>query len=172
MAIALLAVAWSLIPTFSGRHPTPHGQTYLYGNVPDSYDSQVYFAFIDQNAQGHVLYKNLFTSEPQKAVLFHPLWLILGGVERWSGWTAPAVYTGARAMFGLGLVMVIYLIIAHFLHSPRWRFAALAMVIFGGGFGGLILTIFYHGRQLVGLYSAWTSLHFLPVDVTLSAGFT
>lgn len=171
-AIGLLAASWSLVPTLMGLHQTPPGQTYLWTNVPDVNDSQVYYAFIDQNATGQVLYRNVFTGEPQGAFLFHPLWLALGGVERLTGWAASVVFTVARAVLGLVLVGLIYVFISHWIETPRWRMTALAITTFGAGLGGMTLLTTLTHHPLISLYTQPAIFHQLPIDLTYSAGFT
>src|SRR5262245_54169880 len=105
--LALIAVGLSLWPTLHGFWVHPPGQQYVSTIVPDMDDGPVYFGFIEQNSQGHFFYRNVFTSEAQHAVLWNPLWFLLGTLKWVSGWSAPMVFLVGRIVFGLGLVSLI-----------------------------------------------------------------
>lgn len=169
--IALIAVALSCFPILTGLQQR-NGDQYLFANVPDTSDTQVYFAFIDQNAQGHILYKNLFTSEDQRGVLFNPLWLVLGGVERVTHMSAVEVFTATRAVFGWLLVLLIYYLISHFIQRPAWRTVAFTVAVFGGGLGGILLLIYHADPRLVWIQTQTPILRSLTADITYAAGFT
>jgi hypothetical protein len=170
--VALVAIAWSFWPTYTGLKQAPIDSRYLYTNIPDTSDTQVYFAFIDQNAAGHTLYRNLFTSEPQRAVLFNPLWWLLGTIQRFTGQTPEAVFTAARLVLGGGLVVLLYVLIAHWVHQLRWRAITLLTTVFGGGFGGLFYLLRSGDPRLVWIQTQTPLLQSLPADVTHAAAFT
>ncbi len=172
VVVAVVAAGWSLWPTITGLRQAPAGQQYLYSNIPDTSDTQIYYAFIDQNARGHVVYKNLFTSEPQKAVLFNPLWLTLGTIERLTGYPADVVFTSARVLGGLLLVMAIFYVISHFFQQPRWRWITFLAAVFGGGLGGLLLLIHHSDPRLVWIQTQTPILRSLPSDLTYAISFT
>lgn len=169
--VAIVAVGLALVPVLIGAHRTPPGQTYLYTNVPDVFDGQIYYAFINENARGHPLYTNIFTSEPQRAVLFDPLWALLGAAVRFGHLSAQTAFFGANVIGGLALILVIWYLLCHFF-SGRWRWICLGLVLLGGGFGGLDLLTVRAGSKLIGLLADPATIRFLPADITQPAGFT
>lgn len=169
--IALFMALWASGPTFVGYLHAPTGQEYLATNIPDVFDSQVYYGFIAENARGHALYTNLFTSEPQRATLFHPLWLGLGLLSRLTGWTAPAVSIGANIGFGIGVALLLWYLVSHFV-GGGWRFITYALVLAGGGLGGLVLTTWRTGSTFIDLLVRPEALRTLPADLTHPGGFT
>jgi len=54
------------------------GYYYTGVNFSAGGDKTVYLSYMEQARQGQWLFKNLFTSEAQQALLFSPLWLVLG----------------------------------------------------------------------------------------------
>src|SRR5687767_8050814 len=51
----------------------------------NSDDHGVYFAWIRQARDGHLLFRNLFTTEPQRGIYLHIYFLALGGLSRLTG---------------------------------------------------------------------------------------
>lgn len=170
--VGVVVSAWTLWPTLTGLRQAPPQSQYLYTNVPDTSDTQVYFAFIDQNATGHALYRNIFTSEPQRAVLFNPLWLLLGGLAHFFRASPEIIFTVTRVVGGIGLVLLVYAAIAHWIAEPRWRLAALVLVVVGGGFGGLLLALRTGDPRLVWIQTQTPLLRSLPADVTYAVAYT
>lgn len=166
--LAVVAGSWPWLTAQANQLP---GSTWLGTNIPDVLDSQVYYAFIQANADGQTLYANLFTSETQSVVLFHPLWWLLGRVVAWTGWSPVTVFWGAKAIFGLGLIFFLYYLVARFFVAARWRLLALGLAIFGGGLGSIALLGLSVHPGLIWIYQRTDLASVLPIDVTYSAGY-
>ena len=83
---------------------TPQG--YHFTGVLSAYDDTfTYFAWIRQNADGHLLLRDLFTSEPQPREFFLPLWNVIGFTARLTGASVALTFHIARLLAGLLLLM-------------------------------------------------------------------
>lgn len=102
---------------------------------PGSADTNVYFSNIKQAEQGKVFAENLFTSEPQRGSLFHPLWLFLGWITGLFHLSIPFVYHIARALLGVAFLLVLYRIVAKLFSDTRGRLTALLLLAFSSGLG-------------------------------------
>ncbi|GEM_PF-4828876 len=165
--LAALIGSWPWILSAWRAHT---GLVYLGTNIPDVLDSQVYYAFI-QGSASHGAYANLFTSVAQPAALWNPLWWLLGQIVRFSGLTPVTVFWAAKAILGVGLVMMIYRLAAVVFQAARWRLVALGLAVFGGGFGWLALLALHQHAGLVWLYQRTDLISVLPTDLTYSAGY-
>lgn len=167
MALVTL-ISW---PTVTGIRNTPPGMTYLGTNVPDVLDSQVYYAFIQANADGQTLYTNQFTAEDQPSVLFNPLWWSLGRLAKLTNWSPVEVFLVAKIVFGSLLIFGLYRIISIFITVARWRLLGLVLAVFSGGLGWLALYGLTAQPGLIWAYQDPAIVSSLPIDLTYSAGY-
>lgn len=93
-----------------------------------------YLSFVSQAREGKILFKNLYTSEDQKAVIFRPVFLITGWVSRvfdLEPWVATHLL---RVLAAVGLVGVVYWFVGLFRVGRRRKLATL-IILFGSGWG-------------------------------------
>ncbi len=166
--VTILVASW---PWLTAGRNQPADTTYLGTNIPDVLDSQVYYAFIQANADGSTRYANLFTSEAQPAALVNPLWWLLGRVVAGTGLTVVTVFWVAKAVAGLGLIIFLYRLIAVFISAAPWRLVALGLAVFGSGLGWLALLGLGGHPGLIWAYQRADLVTTLPVDLTYPAGF-
>lgn len=169
--VAAVLVLLSLLPTLFGLWREPAGHRFLYNTVPDIEDTQVYLSFIDQNASGHVLYPNLYTSEAQRPTFFHPLWLLLGGFERLFGLSPAVVYTLSRLALGVVLVFVIYWTTSFIFTQVGWRRVATLMAVWASGLGGWVVGITLSHDTFVSYLLHPKIFQSLPIDLSSTAAF-
>lgn len=100
-------------------------------------DLPVYFSYINQAKEGHFFLHDLHTIEPERYGTINLFWWGLGQKARIFNISPQAVFHTSRLLLMPFLVFSLYLLIAEFLTSARSRVAALALIIFGSGFGGL-----------------------------------
>lgn len=84
------------------RTPAGHTFTGVLGAYDDTF---TYFAWIRQSADGHVLLRDLFTSEPQPREFFLPLWSLIGFAARVTGASVAVMFHIARLLAALLLLM-------------------------------------------------------------------
>lgn len=174
LLVVFMAVALSVLtalPWLNASRQQPPNTTYLGTNVPDILDSQVYYAFIQANADGNSLYRNTFTSETQPAVLFNPLWWTLGRIVDVTKLSPVTIFWVFKAVSTMVLVFLLHSVLLYYFSSPQWRLLALFLIVFGGGIGGLFLAGLPEFNGLVSVYQNTAITPTLPVDVTYSAGF-
>jgi hypothetical protein len=129
-------------------------------------DCYSYLAKMRQGAEGAWLFRIAYTPEPHRRALFFPFHLLLGKVAA----LLPGgdlttrmvfVYHGARLIFGMVLLLMVYRFLAAFTEWVAVRRLAWLMVTFGGGLGWLLVVVGKPG---------W--LGSMPLDFILPEGFT
>lgn len=115
---------------------TPPGMKYqwLLFN-PD--EPNVHLAWMRQAFEGHLLFLDPFTTEPQKATFFHALFLKLGALARVGHLPLVGVYHAFRLISGVLLLHSLYWLAAHFFRSVRIRRMALWVAVCSSGWGWL-----------------------------------
>ena len=98
-------------------------------------DKPVYISQIEQARQGHILFKNLYTSEPQVARFFAPVWLILGWLGKLTSLSNMAVFHLSRLILAAGFLLLLYLFITKFFSKIRHRQLAFLTLSLSAGFG-------------------------------------
>jgi hypothetical protein len=129
-------------------------------------DCYSYLAKMRQGAGGAWLFRIAYTPEPHPGALFFPFHLLLGkAAALLPGGDLTArmvcVYHGARVIFGLGLLLTVYRLLAAFTERVAVRRLAWLMVTFSGGLGWLLVALGQPG---------W--LGSMPLDFILPEGFT
>ena len=74
----------------------------------NSDDHGVYFAWMRQAVDGKVLFRNLFTTEPQRGIYLHAYFLALGQLARIPGLDVPLAYHLGRLIFGALTLVLVY----------------------------------------------------------------
>ncbi len=140
---------------------------WLGDTIQNSSDVAVYLSYLRQGADGHVLLKNLFATEPH-AARFDLVWSLLGLVAR-TGIPIVAVHELARVVFALLLLFAI----TAGARSLTTRHARLATVLAVGGVGfGWLYSIWLGAENLwrPGLYAAADVVTEFSVAPTLLGG--
>lgn len=100
LALAIVTTLPYVLATL--RTPAEHTFTGVLGAYDDTF---TYFAWIRQGADGHVLLRDLFTSESQPQEFFLPLWSIIGFAARVTGAPVAVIFHVARLLAALLLLM-------------------------------------------------------------------
>jgi len=129
--VCLALVVTTSVPYVYCRLTAPPGQVFG-GLVLNIADSNVYFMWMRQIADGAVLCRDLTTTDPQRPFFLNSLWLLLGVIGR-SGVSLAALYEAARIIFMVLQVVALYALLGVFLPQPRLRRVALVAICFGGG---------------------------------------
>ncbi|MCI0657494.1 MAG: hypothetical protein L0170_10555, partial [Acidobacteria bacterium] len=96
-------------------------------------DNNVYLGLMRQAAEGRTLFTNNFTPEPNPPALFNFLYLSLGRLSGWMGWSLDFTHRLFGAVSIVLLVLTAYSFIATGIRRPFYRRFALMLACFGGG---------------------------------------
>lgn len=133
----LVTIIIVFIPLIYGYINTPNGSDYngMYG--PALCDKHVYYSYIEQVKQGHFLFKDLYSSEPQNRILLNVFWLsagIFGKILKISN--ALTFYLYKIPLIPI-LIIISYLFIALVFRDKIKRKITLIFLLFGSGLGGI-----------------------------------
>jgi hypothetical protein len=97
-------------------------------------DVGMYFSFIRQAADGHVLFINRLTYLPHDPIFLNPQWLLVGWVMAWLGDSGELTFQVWRAAGALALMFGFADLAGLVLRDRLQRAVAMLMFAFGGGF--------------------------------------
>ncbi len=129
----------TLLPYMAGYALSTKEKHFIGLASANSADYNTYFAWMKQAQKGRVLFKIKYTTEPHKAVVFHPLFYAIGALSGFTGFSLLLVSHMARIIFGFLLLFTAYRFISFFLSSVPLRRTAFFLVCFSAGFGGFAL---------------------------------
>ena len=98
-------------------------------------DKPVYISQIEQARRGNILFKNLYTAEPQQARFFAPIWLIIGWFGSLTGISNFISFHLFRILFGIIFLNLLYLFISKYFYKINQRKLAFLILCFSSGFG-------------------------------------
>jgi hypothetical protein len=130
LTCAPYVLVWSLAPA-DGRFP---------GILFNSDDHAVYFAWMRQAADGHLLFRNLFTTDPQRGAYLHVYFLGLGWLSRLPWLDLPLTYHLGRVLFGIVTLALVYRLSAFFAPDVFRRRCVFWTTALSGGLGWLFWT--------------------------------
>lgn len=167
-----LAVAITILvglPTLYGFAIRPVASLYL-GVQYNLDDHMVYAGWMRQAMEGHFLFENRFTTDPQPGLTLHIYYLVLGWIAKLFG--IPLTMTLARLAFTFLSVILLGRLVEYVSDKIYTRKLALTMAVLGGGIGFLVWHNF--GRVIIKPGSDFLSglmLSRLPNDVWQPEGF-
>lgn len=133
--VAIIIMAITMLPYLAGAGMEDGRQFMWLGYNLD--DSCVYLSWMRQAADGATRALNLFTTDPQHGMALNPLFLVLGRIAGWTGIPLIGVYHGARLLFGLTLLLMVWRLLQSFI-TDRWaQWLAFLFVSFSAGLGWL-----------------------------------
>lgn len=135
---SLVAVLLANVPYVYGYFVAEPSRPFL-GDARAFIDTNTYLAWIRQSADGHWLFRDLYTTEPHSRSLFHPLFLVLGRIARATGLSPEVVHGGARVVFGLLFLLLAFRFVAFFVEGRFERRATFVLLSVSGGLGWLHL---------------------------------
>lgn len=136
LLLGSLLLLVSSIPVLQGLANTPEGSSFL--GVPyNAHDASQYLAWIEEARRGGWLFHDPYTSEPQRAVFFHPLFLVLGKIALVTGLGKMLLYNLTRLLAAAFLLWAVFRFTAHFFSDPRARLWAFTLIATSAGLGWL-----------------------------------
>ncbi len=103
----------------------------------NSDDQGVYYSWMKQAQDGRWLFRNLFTTEPQRGAYFHLYFLLLGWLSRLPGLDIPLAYHLGRVVCGTGVLALAYRLGACFTADRFTRRCIFWTVALSAGVGWL-----------------------------------
>ncbi|MCX6785154.1 MAG: hypothetical protein NTV81_04515, partial [Candidatus Komeilibacteria bacterium] len=92
-----------------------------------------YFSFMEQARQGAWSFFNLYSILPQQPYFVHPLWLVLGKLGAWTGFSNLAIYLLAQALFIVIFVYLWRVFLGKILTSKIVNYVFVLSLVIGGG---------------------------------------
>ena len=148
--VAAIIIGLALVtsaPHIAGLIYAGRSQVYLAHIPSNPADTAAYFSDIEQARQGHWLFANLLTSEPQRAVIFHPVWLLLGWLAAVTTVSTPLAFQIGRLLALAGVVFLLYRWLATWCSGQGERWLILIVVATSAGFGWTVGGLNFIGLQ-------------------------
>lgn len=150
LLIAGLVIFFTTLPfLFSQIIQLSSGDYYTNIDFNAGYDKTIYFSYIEQARQGHLFFKNLYTSEPQVARLFFPLWLVLGYLGKILNFNNILIFHLARIIMAFIFLYLLYLFLKKYFSDQVQRIVIFCFLIFSSGFGFIPFIALVLKNQLI-----------------------
>lgn len=103
----------------------------------NSQDVYTYVSFIEQAKNGHLVFQNLYTSEPQKPSLIRPSYLLIGKIAALTHVSSISAYHFARIILSILFFFLLYHFLKLFFEKDAHRLASFALIASSSGLGYL-----------------------------------
>ncbi len=164
LLLSLICIIIISLPFAYGQLIKGEGNFFSGFNFLSPHDGYVYYSYIEQIKQGHILIDDLSSGENYPALMFNPFWLLLGFfAEIFSLSSVWAIFL-FKIIFIPIFILVIYKFLKYFLPEDLKKYANWCSVyaLFVSGFGYYFIKIsllFATKSQLVNNYGV------LPLDL-------
>lgn len=128
-------------------------------------DFSVYYSYIGQAKEGHLIFQDLFTSESHSPFIFNPFWLIIGFLARVFNLSSIAAYQISRILLIFLFVFVLYFFISYFFKKVKSRKYGFIFSIMASGLGGYFMPLIRN------LFNNQITLKNYPMDLWVSEGY-
>jgi len=158
--VAFLLIFITSLPYAYGYLTAPEDTYFLAISGINRSDYANYFSYIEQTKDGHLLFKDLYTTESQPRVILNLFFLGLGIFAKILGLSAIAVFQISRIILIPIFVLILYLFLSFLFKENLKRKLGLIFTCFSAGIGG------------------WLSLYFtfplsqVPIDLWVPEAFT
>jgi len=163
LKVTLVALLLANLPTIVGFIAAPHGTEFSGVSSVAPGDLNVYLSYLEQVQHGHLVFKDLFTAEPQAANVISPFWAMLGLLGSVLRLAPMATYYLGRIVFGVVLCIVLYRFAAFFYDDIVRRRTAFMLAVFASGIGAWIEPLLRMLRR---------STEAMSMDLWVSEAFT
>lgn len=174
--IALAALVINNLPIFYFNLVKKDSLVFLNRRFINSQDVYTYVSFIEQSKQGRNLFENLYTSEPQKANLFRPSYLLAGKIASLLNISSIATYHLFRILFSILFFFILYIFLHHFFDQPTKRLLAFTIILTSSGLGFILKKWFPDSTDLwipesITFLSLAEAPHFILSQILMLSGF-
>lgn len=165
--LSLAVVLITLLPFLFGQLNRPVGSIYTGRHSLSPGDFGNYYQMIEQARQGRFLLSDPFTSEPHRATIFNPYWLLVGQVARLTNWSNAVVFQLARVSAIPLLVVILFWLIRQLVRERGQRLFSLVFMIAASGAGAWSMLWLPH---FVDVYANYVRNQ--PLDLWVSEAVT
>lgn len=147
-AIAVITILLTFIPIIYGSTSVSDDSYFTGKTMSSKYDLYTYLSWIEQGREGKILFQQLYSTENQPQIFFHPIFLITGRTADLLQVSNLTAYYILRAFSAVVFFISAFLLVSFFLRNTYERFLAFALVCSSAGLG-FVLTA---GNKLLWLY--------------------
>lgn len=140
MAVSLAVLFLSSLPVIYAWSLEGPDRVFI-GSVCNVEDINSYLGKMRLGARGEWLFYLFYTPEPHEPMLAYPFHMLLGRLATSVGLALPLAYHLARIFFGLGLLVSVYVFVAHFTSDVAPRRLAWFLCAVGSGLGWLLVVL-------------------------------
>lgn len=137
LVLAILALSISELPYLEADRTAKPGHRFIGYYFPAS-DIGSYFSFIQQAADGSILFKNNLTYLPSERIFLQPVWVVLGFVIHAMDLSTRVGFALWRILGALVLMLGFATLASVVVPLRSHRIMALTLCAFGGGGGWLL----------------------------------
>lgn len=146
--VTILVLILNSAPILSFTLHPKDNLVFLGRRYVNSQDTYTYLSFIEQAKEGHLLFENLYTTEPQKPLLFRPSYLVIGHLAQLTNISSLTAYHVSRIILSLLFCLTLYRFLRYFFEDERQRFIAYALILTSSGLGIFLHTWFPNSLDL------------------------
>ncbi|MFA5413223.1 MAG: hypothetical protein WC348_01645 [Patescibacteria group bacterium] len=136
--LGALIIIITFLPNMVGIFAAPRDTIFWGLQTTNSRDTPVYYSWIEQAKDGHLLFKNLYTSETEPRFIFDPFWLGVGLFAKMFSLSGFAAYQLARVFLIPVFLAIAYIFISYFFKETKTRKFCFILLIFSSGISGLL----------------------------------
>ena len=140
--IAFLLIFITSLPYVYGYLTAPEDTHFLAISGINRIDYANYFSYIEQVKDGHLLFKDLYTTEPQPRIILNLFFLGLGFFAKIFNLSALAVFQISRIILIPVFVFILYLFLSLLFKEKLKRKLGLIFTCFSAGLGGVLSLLF------------------------------
>lgn len=166
LLLSVLVIFITCLPYVFGYLRTPEGSFYTGIHALTPGDTNVYYSYLEQVDQGDIVFKDLYTSEPQDASLVKPFWSavgIFGKLLYLPHWLTIQI---TRSILAFVFVVVAYLFISYIFSKRQHRTIAIILLLFSSGLGGLLSPFLEYLKYIGEGYYHWPMDLWVPESIT------
>jgi hypothetical protein len=137
--VAFLSVAIIIItflPIFIGLVLTPQDSIFWGRQATNAEDTPVYYSWIEQAKEGHLLFKSLYTATDEPRYIFDPFWLSIGLFAKFFSLSSFAACQLARFFLIPIFLGLAYIFVSYFFEEAAKRKICFIFLVFASGLGG------------------------------------
>ena len=159
----LLFSFFVMLPTIFGFLLQTNSSIYTGLHILSPIDYPVYYSYIQQTKEGHLAFKNLYTSEPHQRII-NPFWLLIGLFAKTFSISTVAAFHIARAVLIPVFIVVLYAFVSVFVTPFKFkhkRILGSLFILTSGGFGMWVTPFLKEKSVTLGEYAVppdmWTA---------------
>lgn len=147
--ISLITVIITAAPYLYGYLTKPSGSTYVGVHHLTPGDTNVWLSMIEQTKQGHNIFINLYTSEPQNRIYTNPLWLSIGWLAKIFNLSNLLALHVSRSLWIILFIIVIYIFLCYFFKEVLKRKIILLIILFSSGLGLFFNPFLFNLKRII-----------------------